>query len=122
MSNSAFDSKSKARIRSSREKRLASHYAGAESRVAKYKHALNEAVLALRATEQSMCNQPGQGMPGQQGKQGQKMGEMAREQGQLNQRSQNLTRRLSQQMTLSSNDQAEMRRLDPEAYPPAAAP
>ena len=73
--------------------------------------ALNEAVLALRQTEQSMCNQPGQGMPGQQGKQGERMGQMADRQGQLNQRSQNITRRLSEQLTMSTNDQAELRRL-----------
>jgi uncharacterized protein YceH (UPF0502 family) len=38
-----------------REKRLASHYAGAESRVAKYKHALNEAVLLTPAELALLC-------------------------------------------------------------------
>jgi uncharacterized protein YceH (UPF0502 family) len=38
-----------------REKRLASHYAGAESRVAKYKHALKEAVLLTPAELALLC-------------------------------------------------------------------
>lgn len=38
-----------------REKRLASHYAGAESRVAKYKHALNDAVLLTPAETALLC-------------------------------------------------------------------
>lgn len=38
-----------------RDKRLASHYAGAESRVAKYKHALNDAVLLTPAETALLC-------------------------------------------------------------------
>jgi uncharacterized protein YceH (UPF0502 family) len=38
-----------------RQKRLASHYAGAESRVAKYKHALTEAVLLTPAELALLC-------------------------------------------------------------------
>jgi hypothetical protein len=74
--------------------------------------ALNEAVSELRSAEGSMCNKPGS-TPGQQNP-GEKMGELAGQQGKLNQRSRRLTEQTSEQIRLSTGDQAEMRRLADE--------
>ena len=77
--------------------------------------ALAEAVNALRESEASMCNKPGQ-QPGGQGAPGrsQRMEGLGQRQGQLNQRSREIARRLSEQMRLSAGDAAEMRRLADE--------
>jgi len=77
--------------------------------------ALAEAVNALRESEASMCNKPGQ-QPGGQGAPGraERMQGLGQQQGQLNQRSRELARRLSEQMRLSEGDAAEMRRLASE--------
>lgn len=77
--------------------------------------ALAEAVNALRESEASMCNKPGQ-QPGGQGAPGrsQRMEGLGKEQGELNQRSRELAQRLSEQMRLSEGDAAEMRRLASE--------
>ncbi len=77
--------------------------------------ALAEAVNALRASEASMCNKPGQ-QPGGQGAPGraQQMEGLGQKQGELNKRSRELASRLSQQMRLSEGDAAEMRRLASE--------
>jgi DNA segregation ATPase FtsK/SpoIIIE-like protein len=75
--------------------------------------ALNEAVLELRAAEQSMCKMPGQGEGQQQGT-GQQMADVGQQQQQLNQRSKGLAQRLSQQMRLSTGDQSELERLAQE--------
>lgn len=99
--------------------------------------ALNEAVLALRESESSMCQNPGTGQqgqnpqPGQQGQRGQprptgsrpqqgssgsreQMGQLGREQQALNQRSRELARKMSQQLSMQAGDEAEMRRLADE--------
>lgn len=74
---------------------------------------LNEAVLELRQTEQSMCNKPGSGQPG--GKNNpQRMGELGQQQGQLNRDTQRLSQKLAKQMRLQAGDQGEMRRLAEE--------
>ncbi len=75
--------------------------------------ALNQAVLELRAAEQSMCKMPGQGEGQQQGT-GQRMADVGQQQQQLNQRSRSLAQRLSQQMRLSAGDQSELERLAQE--------
>jgi hypothetical protein len=74
---------------------------------------LNEAVLELRQTEQSMCNKPGTGQAGGRNNP-QRMGEMGQRQGQLNKETQRLSQKLSNQMRMSTGDQAEMRRLSEE--------
>lgn len=74
--------------------------------------ALNEAVAALRESESQMCNKPGMGKPGQTG--AKKVGEIGEQQSQLNQRSRELARKMSQQMRMDAGDQAEMRRLADE--------
>jgi hypothetical protein len=88
----------------------AAHNAGA---------ALNEAVLQLRQTESSMCQNPGPGGTGGQGQKdkpghGQSMQQLTERQGQVNQQSRNLSDRLSQQMRLQAGDQAEVDRLAQE--------
>ena len=75
--------------------------------------ALAEAVLELRRTENSMCNNPMSSAEGGQ-KPGEHMSELGDRQGQLNQRSQRITRRLSEQMRLQAGDEAELRRLGEE--------
>ena len=71
--------------------------------------ALNQAVLELRLTESSMCQNPG---AGQQGKSAsEKMGEIGERQGQLNQQSRTVAQRLSEQMRLSAGDRSELERL-----------
>jgi len=78
--------------------------------------ALNEAVNGLREAESSMCNKPGQNGQGQGQSPGgaQRMRQLGSQQGQLNQRSRELAKRLSQQMRISAGDQAEMRQLADE--------
>jgi hypothetical protein len=78
---------------------------------------LNEAVLELRAAEQSMCQQPGSGSPGQQpGSQtsAEKMQGLGQRQGEVNQESRTLAKRLSEQMRLSTGDREELTRLAEE--------
>jgi hypothetical protein len=77
--------------------------------------ALAEAVNGLRESEAGMCNKPGRnpGPSGQPGA-GQRMQGLGQEQSQLNQRSRGLSRRLSEQMRLSTGDAEELRRLADE--------
>lgn len=74
--------------------------------------ALNEAVASLRESEAQMCNKPGMGKPGQTG--AKKVGEIGEQQSQLNQRSREMARKMSQQMRMDAGDQAEIRRLADE--------
>ena len=74
--------------------------------------ALNEAVKGLRAAEASMCQQPGSGTGGKSSSQ--RLGEVGERQSQLNRRSREVARRLSQQMSLAEADAGEMRRLAEE--------
>lgn len=76
---------------------------------------LSEAVNALRQAEEeaAACANPGQGMPMSQGA-GKKMSQLGKEQGELNQQSRELTRRMSQQMRMQAGDEAELRRLADE--------
>ncbi len=74
--------------------------------------ALNEAVLSLRQTESAMCQKPGENPGGRNN--AERMGEMGRQQSQLNQESRSLAQRLSQQMRLSTGDRQEMQRLSQE--------
>lgn len=78
--------------------------------------ALAEAVNALRESEASMCQQPGQQPGGASGQSGtaRQMEGLGEKQGQLNQRSRELARRMSEQMRLSAGDESEMRRLADE--------
>jgi len=73
---------------------------------------LNEAVKALRETEDSMCKQPGTGSGGRNSSE--RLGEVGQRQSQLNQRSREMARRLSQQLQMTQGDEAEMRRLAEE--------
>jgi hypothetical protein len=73
---------------------------------------LNEAVKELRSAEAAMCNQPGAGTGGK--KATQRLGEVGQQQSQLNKRSREVARKLSQQMSMTQGDQAEMRRLADE--------
>lgn len=74
--------------------------------------ALSEAVNALRKAEEdaAACANPGSGMPMSQGR-GQRMSQLGNEQGQLNQQTRELARRMSQQMRMQAGDEAELRRL-----------
>ncbi|MEO5987619.1 MAG: hypothetical protein ABIU54_09195 [Candidatus Eisenbacteria bacterium] len=74
--------------------------------------ALNEAVASLRESESQMCNKPGMGKPGQTG--AKKVGDIGEQQSQLNQRSREMARKMSQQMRMDAGDQAEIRRLADE--------
>jgi hypothetical protein len=75
--------------------------------------ALGQAINGLRGAEQSMCDKPGNKPGGKQGGSDPReaLGQTAGKQGQLNERSRELTQRLSQAMRLSAGDQAELRRL-----------
>jgi hypothetical protein len=73
---------------------------------------LNEAVKELRSTEQSMCKQPGQGTGGKTASQ--RLGEVGKQQAQLNKQSREIARKMSQQMAMTQGDPAEMRRLADE--------
>ena len=75
---------------------------------------LNEAVLELRQTENSMCNKPGPGQGKRSGPSAQGIGQLGQRQSQLNQETRNLTQRLTEQMRLSSGDRDQMRRLAEE--------
>lgn len=79
--------------------------------------ALNEAVLELRQSENSMCNKPGTGNKAAQQGQGNvpmQMTHLGEQQGRLNENSRNLSQRLSQQMRLSAGDQEELQRMAEE--------
>ena len=79
--------------------------------------ALNQAVLELRRTEQSMCQKPGQsqGKPNSQGgSMAQRMGQMSQDQSRLNQETQGVARRLSQQMEQSMGNSQELQRIAQE--------
>lgn len=73
---------------------------------------LNEAVKELRSAEAAMCNQPGAGQGGK--KSTQRLGEVGRQQSQLNKQSREMARKLSRQMAMTQGDEAEMRRLADE--------
>ena len=79
---------------------------------------LNEAVLELRAAEESMCQNQGPGMPGapKPGKQqrGESMQKLSQRQNDLNQQSRSLSRRLSEQMRMQTGDRGELERLAEE--------
>ena len=80
---------------------------------------LNEAILELRATEQSMCQNPGAGSPSQarqQGRQqrGESMDRLSQQQSDLNQRSRSVSRRLSEQLRQQAGDRDEMQRMAEE--------
>jgi hypothetical protein len=76
---------------------------------------LNEAILQLRDTEASMCQNPGNS-PGRKnpGRTGQTMERVTEQQTRLNQQSQRLSKRLTEQMRMSSEDGAELQRLSDE--------
>lgn len=78
--------------------------------------ALAEAVNALRESEANMCKNPGQQQSAGMGQQGRasKMEGLGKQQGELNQRSRAMARKLSEQMKMSAGDAAEMRRLADE--------
>jgi hypothetical protein len=73
---------------------------------------LNDAVKALRETEDAMCQNPGAGSGGRTSSQ--RMGEVGERQSQVNQRSREMARKLSRQMSMAQGDEAEMRRLAEE--------
>jgi hypothetical protein len=73
---------------------------------------LNEAVKQLRSAEASMCQRPGAGTGGKSSSQ--RLGEMGESQNELNRKSREVARRLSNQLTMTQGDQAEMRRLADE--------
>ena len=74
---------------------------------------LNEAVLELRSTENSMCNKPGAGQ-GKRMSSAAGVGQLGQRQSQLNQETRNLTQRLTEQMRLSAGDRDQMKRLAEE--------
>jgi hypothetical protein len=79
--------------------------------------AVRDAVNGLRDAESSMCKNGGQkpgGGPGRQPSPGESLGRLGDQQGQLNERSRELARKLSQAMRLSAGDQDEMRRIADE--------
>jgi hypothetical protein len=84
--------------------------------------ALNRAVLELRKTEQQMGQSGGQSAGGQQPmpqpgrEQGpaERMGGLAERQSQVNRRTQDITRQLSEQLEMQAGDRAEMQRLAAE--------
>ena len=73
---------------------------------------LVDAVLQLRQTENSMCQNPGRGKPG--GTAPDRMSRLGKSQSALNDRTRSLAQRLSQQMRLSAGDQDELQRLAEE--------
>jgi len=73
--------------------------------------ALNEAVLELRKSESSMCNNPSTGNNPKPGSTAKNVGELGQQQSRLNAETRNLARRLSEQMQLSSGDRNQMERL-----------
>jgi len=75
--------------------------------------ALNQAVLELRQSENSMCQNPGEGNDGKPSL-GQQMQRLGQKQSQLNQRSESLAQQLSQQMRLSTGDREQLNRLAEE--------
>ena len=75
--------------------------------------ALNEAVLELRKTEQSMCDKPGP-QQGEKNSMPQRVGQMGEQQSKLNQQTQSVARRLSQQMEMTLGDRQELERIGRE--------
>jgi hypothetical protein len=75
--------------------------------------ALVEAVLQLRQTESSMCQNPGQGQPNGSSVP-MRMDQLGNRQAQLNDRTRTLSERLSQQLRLQAGDQDELRRMAQE--------
>ncbi len=73
---------------------------------------LNEAVLELRATENSMCDKPGSGLGGKINPR--RVGDLGVRQSQVNRETRSLAQRLSEQMRLSASDRDQMRRLAEE--------
>src|SRR5262249_22896130 len=73
---------------------------------------LNEAVKELRATEASMCKKPGAGTGGKTASE--RLGQVGQRQSQLNKQSREIARKLSQQLSMTQGDEAEMRRLADE--------
>jgi hypothetical protein len=72
---------------------------------------LNEAILELRRTEDSMCQNSGQ--PGGEKSQStpQQLGEIGERQSQLNKESRSMAQRLTEQLALSAGDREELERL-----------
>jgi hypothetical protein len=75
--------------------------------------ALNQAVLELRKAEASMCPRPGPSQ-GNQNSVPQMVGKMGEDQSRLNQETQSVARRLSQQMQMPLGDRQEMERIAQE--------
>lgn len=75
--------------------------------------ALNQAVLELRKAESNMCPKPGPSQ-GNQNSMPQRMGKMGEEQSRLNQETQGISRKLSQQMESTLGDRQEMERIGRE--------
>jgi hypothetical protein len=73
--------------------------------------AINEAVLELRTSEQSMCKMPGEGSGQRMESPAQKMGDLGDRQSQLNRQTQRLAQRLSEQLQMTTSDQQELQRL-----------
>jgi len=71
-------------------------------------HALSSAVLELRKSEAQMCKSGSQ--PGGQSA-SEQMGEIGERQSQVNHRTQDVSRRLTEQLRLTTSDQEELRRL-----------
>ena len=86
--------------------------AGGESAGRSAAQALVEAVLQLRRAEGSMCQSPGQGQPG--GTVPMRVEQVGQGQAQLNERTRNLSERLSEQTRLSAGDRDELERLAAE--------
>jgi hypothetical protein len=74
--------------------------------------ALLEAVLDLRKTESSMCQSPGQGQPG--GSVPMRMDQLGQDQARLNDRTRQLSQRLSEQARLSAGDRDQLDRMAAE--------
>ena len=74
--------------------------------------ALLEAVLGLRRTEDSMCQNPGQGQPS--GSVPMRMDQLGQDQGALNDRTRRLSQRLSEQARLSAGDRDQLERMAAE--------
>jgi hypothetical protein len=93
-----------------------SNRSGAEAAGRSGASALVEAVMELRQTESSMCQNPGQspgpGQPG--GTMPMRMDQLGNQQAQLNDRTRTLGQRLTEQTRLTAGDQDELRRMAQE--------
>ncbi len=85
---------------------------GAEAAGRSGASALVEAVLQLRQSESSMCQNPGQDQPG--GTMPMRMDQLGNQQARLNDRTRTLGQRLAEQTRLTAGDQDELRRLAEE--------